>query len=163
MSTLVRAATVEDAACVADVLNGVIAEGRYTLFDVPFLEDDERGFISSLGERSTVLVAELAGQIVGVQSLGPFLSYRSTSHVATMGTWLRADVRGRGIGRLLATQSFGFARAHDYTKIVIQVLATNTMALRFYRALGFVEIGVARKHVRLADVFHDEIYMERQL
>lgn len=158
-----RAATIEDAACVADVLNGVIAEGRYTLFDVPFSADEERQFISSLGERSTLFVAELAGQIVGVQSLGPFLSFRSTSHVATMGTWLRADARGRGIGQLLATQSFGFAGAHDYTKIVIHVLATNTTALRFYRALGFGEIGVARKHVRLADVFHDEIYLERQL
>jgi L-amino acid N-acyltransferase YncA len=164
MNALVRTATVEDAARVADVLNSVIAEGRYTLFDTPFSEEDERQFLSSLSDRSTVLVAEIAGQIVGVQSLGAFISYaRSTSHVATMGTWLRADARGRGIGRLLAARSFAFAAAHGYTKIVIHVLAGNATALRFYRGLGFEDIGVARKHVRLAGEFHDEIYMERHL
>jgi len=164
MSALVRAATVDDAARVADVLNGVIAEGIHTLFDAPFSEAEERRFISSLGDRSALFVAELAGEIVGLQSLDVFLAYaRSTSHVATMGTWLRADVRGRGIGRQLAAESFGFARAHSYTKIVIHVLADNQPALRFYRGLGFEDIGVARKHVRLAGRFHDEIYMERHL
>ena len=164
MNALVRRATVEDAARVADVLNAVIAEGIYTLFDVPFSEEDERTFISSLGERAALFVAEAEGAIVGVQSLDRFLNYgRSTSHVATMGTWLRREVRGRGIGRALAAESFRFAKARDYTKIVIHVLANNDAALRFYGGLGFEEIGVARKHVRLGGNFHDEIYMERHL
>ena len=159
-----RTATVGDAAPVADVLNGVIAEGTYTLFDTPFSEEQERAFLSSLGDRSAVFVAELDGVIVGVQSLDLFLDYgRSTSHVATMGTWLRLDVRRKGIGRLLAAESFRFAKAHDYTKIVIHVLAPNAPALRFYAGLGFTEIGVARNHVRLAGVFYDEVYLEKHL
>jgi len=159
---LVRRATVEDAAQIAAVLNAVIAEGIYTLFDTPFSEEDERRFIASLGERSALFVAEVQGEIVGVQSVDLFLDYgRSTSHVATMGTWLRRDVRGRGIGRSLAAESFRFAKAQGYTKIVIHVLATNDAALRFYGGLGFEEIGVARKHVQLAGVFYDEIYLER--
>jgi L-amino acid N-acyltransferase YncA len=164
MKAHVRAATVNDAARVVDVLNGVIAEGKHTLFDAPFSEADERRFISSLGDRSALYVAELAGEIVGLQSIDVFLAYaRSTRHVATMGTWLRADARGRGIGRLLAAESFDFARAHEYTKIVIHVLAGNQPALRFYRGLGFEDIGIARKHVQLAGRFHDEIYMEKHL
>ena len=164
MNALVRRATVDDAARVADVLNAVIAEGMHTLFDAPFSEENERRFILSLGERSALFVAEVAGEIVGVQSLDLFLDYaRSTRHVATMGTRLRREVRGRGIGRLLAAESFRFAKANGYTKIVIHVLATNDAALRFYSGLGFEEIGVARKHVRLGDVFHDEIYLERHL
>ena len=67
-----------------------------------------------------------------------------------MGTWLRREARGRGVGRALAAESFRFAKAHDYTKIVIHVLANNDVALRFYSGLGFEEIGVARQHVRLA-------------
>jgi RimJ/RimL family protein N-acetyltransferase len=107
-------------------------------------------------------VADVDGAIVGVQSIDLFSSLASSlSHVATMGTWLRADSRGHGIGRLLAATSFDFARAHGYEKIVVQVLAGNERALRFYRALGFRDIGVARAHVRLADGTHDEIYLER--
>ena len=87
----------------------------------------------------------------------------SVRHVATIGTWLRSEYRGRGIGRLLAEESFRFARSKDYRKVVIQVLADNEAALRFYRKLGFEDIGIARQHVRLRDKFHDEMYLEKLL
>jgi RimJ/RimL family protein N-acetyltransferase len=162
MDALVRQATLGDAEQIAAVLNAVIAEGTLSLFDRPFSVEDEKHFISSLGARCALHVAEIRGEIVGVQSIDPFSNLAcSTDHVATMGTWLRGDVRGRGIGRLLATESFGFARRNGYTKIVIHVLADNERALRFYRRLGFVDIGVARQHVRLAGRFHDEVYLEK--
>ena len=162
MDALVRKANVDDAEQVAAVMNAVIAEGMFTLFDRPFSAEDERNFISSLGTRSALYVAEIDREIVGVQSIDLFSNLaHSTNHVATMGTWLRGDVRGRGIGRLLATESFRFAKSNGYTKIVVQVLAGNERALRFYRGLGFGDIGVARKHVRLAGRFHDEVYLEK--
>ena len=46
---------------------------------------------------------------------------------------------------------------------MIQVLASNVRARRFYEGLGFRDIGVARRHVRLGDKVHDEVYMEVQL
>jgi ribosomal protein S18 acetylase RimI-like enzyme len=164
MKILIRKALVDDARHVADVMNSVIGEGKYTAFDRPFSEEEERGFISSLGNRSALHVAEIAGGIAGVQSIDLFTNFAaSVHHVATMGTWLRADFRGRGIGRLLAEESFTFARSHGYRKIVIQVLADNERALGFYRSLGFSDIGIAREHVRLADGFHDEVYLEKYL
>jgi RimJ/RimL family protein N-acetyltransferase len=164
MDALVRKANIDDAEQVAGVLNAVIAEGMLTLFDRPFSAEDERNFISSLDTRSALYVAEIDREIAGVQSIGLFSNLaHSTSHVATMGTWLRSDVRGRGIGRLLTAESFRFAKSNNYTKIIIHVLADNKRALRFYRGLGFGDIGVARKHVRLAGTFHDEVYLEKLL
>jgi ribosomal protein S18 acetylase RimI-like enzyme len=161
---VIRKATVNDAKAVADVMNSVIAEGKYTAFDRPFSEEQEKDFISSLGSRSALFVAETCEKIAGVQSIDLFSSFAdSVSHVATMGTWLRSDFRGRGIGRSLAEESFSFARNHGYKKVVIQVLADNERALRFYRSLGFRDIGIAKEHVRLADKFHDEIYLEKEV
>lgn len=160
---VIRRATVDDAREIAAVINSVIAEGQYTIFDRPFTEEEERAFISSLGSRSALLIAEITGKIAGVQVLDQFSPFESTSHVATMGTWLRSDYRGRGIGRQLAEESFGLARDNAYRKIVIQVLAENERALRFYRSLGFRDIGVASAHVRIAGAFHDEIYLEKVL
>ncbi len=163
-NALVRKATVDDAEQVAAVLNSVIAEGVFTLFDKPFTAEEERSFISSLGARSALYVAAMDGEIAGVQSIDLFSNLAdSTSHVATMGTWLRSDVRGRGIGKLLAAESFRFAESNGYTKIVIHVLADNERALHFYRSLGFDDIGVARQHVRLAGRFHNEVYLEKLL
>ena len=164
MNMLVRKATVNDARQVADVMNSVIAEGKYTMFDRLFSEEEERNFISSLGIRSALHVAEIDGEITGVQSIDLLTDLAaSVQHVATMGTWLRLGCRGLGIGRSLAEESFCFARSHDYRKILIQVLADNHRALRFYRSLGFCDIGIARQHVRLAGVFYDEVYLEKPL
>jgi len=164
MNMLVRKATVNDARQVADVMNSVIAEGKYTIFDKPFSEEEERNFISSLGIRSALHVAEIDGEITGVQSIDLLTDLASSvQHVATMGTWLRLGCRGLGIGRSLAEESFSFARSHDYRKILIQVLADNHRALRFYRSLGFSDIGIAKQHVRMGGVFYDEVYLEKSL
>lgn len=163
-TTHVRPATVDDAREVAAVLNAVIAEGGVTLFDRPFSPEEEATFISSLSPRSALFVAEVDNTIAGLQSLDLFSNVApSVAHVATMGTWLRRDVRGQGIGRLLALESFRFAERHGYTKIVVHVLSGNERALRFYRGLGFAPIGIARKQVRLADGFHDEVFLEKLL
>jgi phosphinothricin acetyltransferase len=161
MPISIRRATVDDAAPIAALLNGVIAEGHLTVFDQPFSVEQERQFITTLGPRSALHVADDDGRILGVQSidrLSPWAS--SMNHVATMGTWLTPEARGRGIGRMLFHQSVAFARTSGYAKIVIQVLATNRRSLTFYRGLGFADIGVAKKHVRLSGVLHDEIYLE---
>jgi ribosomal protein S18 acetylase RimI-like enzyme len=164
MNILVRKATVNDAKQVANVINSVIAEGKHTIFDRPFSEEEERKFISSLGSRSALHVAEVDGKITGVQSIDLLTDLAaSVQHVATIGTWLLLDYRGLGIGRCLAEESFIFARRHGYRKILIQVLADNHRALRFYRSLGFCDVGIAKQHVRLAGVFHDEMYLEKPL
>lgn len=160
----IRRAAVADAAQVAAVLNAVIAEGRYTLFDKPFSDSEERAFIASLGERAVLHVAVVDGTIVGIQSVDRFASYAdSVSHVAQVGTWLVPEVRGRGIGKRLWVESLAFAREHGYRKVVISVLAHNHQALRYYRSLGFTDIGVARDHVRLNGAFYDEIFLERAI
>jgi RimJ/RimL family protein N-acetyltransferase len=43
---------------------------------------------------------------------------------------------------------------------VVQILAGNERALRFYRGLGFVDIGVARRHVTLMGRLHDVVFLE---
>ena len=164
MSIQIRRATVDDAEAAAGVINAVIAERRYTLFDQPFSVDDERQFIASLGPRQALFLAEIDGRAVGLQSVDLLVSFASSMrHVGTIGTWLRPEARGNGLGRQMAHFSAAFAREQGYEKFVIQVLASNVRARRFYEGLGFRDIGVARRHVRLGGEVHDEVYMEVQL
>lgn len=164
MEVRIRKASPGDAKEAADVLNSVIHEGSCTAFSRPFTEEEERDFIKSLGKRSAMLVAEVDNRIVGVQVMDLLAGYAdSMQHVATMGTWILADLRGRNIGHLLAEESFKFAWNQGYEKVVIQVLANNKRALRFYDHLGFEKIGVARKQVKLNGEFYDALYLEKFL
>ena len=164
MEARIRRAAPDDAKEVAHVLNSVIYEGKYTAFSKPFTEEEERAFISSLGERSAIFVAEVHDRIVGIQVIDLLADYAdSMKHVATMGTWVLPDFRRHGIGHLLAEESFGFAQHKGYEKVVIQVLASNEQAIRFYSDLGFERIGTAKRQVKLDGEFYDAIYLEKFL
>ena len=89
---VIRLATPADAAGVARILNEVISDGRHSLLDTPFSDEDERAYIRALSPRGFIHVAESpAGGIVAVQTVEPYASFttRAFDHVATMGTWVR--------------------------------------------------------------------------
>lgn len=158
----IRRGSLQDAAGVAEVLNSVIAEGRYTALAGHWTPEAELAFLQGfLGPRSELFVAEVEGQIVGWQCIEPFVSYTPTmAHVAHLGTYVLAGFRGRGIGRRLAAATREFARTHGYEKAVIYVLADNEGGLAYYRSLGFQERGVLRRQTRIGDRSHDELFME---
>jgi L-amino acid N-acyltransferase YncA len=157
----VRRDDLGDAAGVADVLNSIIAEGRYTALAGQWTAEAEQAFLQSLGPRSEVFVAKVAGRIVGFQVIEPFVTYTSTmDHVAHFGTYVRADFRGCGIGRRLAQATLAFAREQGYEKSVIYVMADNEPGLAYYRRLGFKERGVLRCQTKIGNVYHDEVFME---
>ncbi len=152
---------IEDGAGIADVLNSVIVEGRHTALTGHWTPEAEQAFLQSLGPRSEVFVAEIAGRIVGFQIIEPFVTYTSTmDHVAHFGTYVHADFRGRGIGHRLVEATLRFAREHGYEKSVVYVLAHNEAGLAYYRSLGFEERGVLTRQTRIDGVYHDEVFME---
>jgi dephospho-CoA kinase len=157
----VRRDDLQDAAGVADVLNSVIAEGHYTALTGHWTPEAEQAFLRSLGPRSELYVAEVAGRIVAFQVIEPFVTYTSTmDHVAHLGTYVHADFRKGGIGRKLADATLAFAQQHGYEKAVIYVLAGNEAGLAYYRSLGFEEKGVLTRQTRIDGVYHDEVFME---
>jgi len=161
MEIRIRQAVPEDALGVAEVLNSVIAERRYSALDTPFSVEEERSFIASLGPREAMFLAEVNGQIVGIQTIDGYAKYTgSMEHVGIMGTFVLRDYRGKGIGRALAERTFSFARQCGYEKILIYVRASNEGALHFYKGLGFEEIGKASKQVKIDGEYDDEIFLE---
>jgi L-amino acid N-acyltransferase YncA len=157
----VRRDDLDEAAAVAAVLNSVIAEKRYTAMSGHWTPEAEQAYFQSLGPRSELFVAEVAGRIVAFQSFEPFVAYTTTmDHVCHFGTFVHADFRGRGIGRRLAEASLAFARSKGYEKSVVYVLAHNEGGLGFYRSLSFEERGVLRRQTKIDGVYYDEVFME---
>jgi L-amino acid N-acyltransferase YncA len=157
----VRQALPEDATSVAKVLDSVIGERRYSALDTPFGEEEERSFITSLGPRGSLFVAEVNGEIVGIQTIEEYAKYTaSMKHVGIIGTFVLRDCRGKGIGHALVERTFSFARQCGYEKIIVFVRATNEAALRFYRDLGFAEIGRASRQVKIEGEYDDELFLE---
>jgi L-amino acid N-acyltransferase YncA len=158
----VRRATEADAEAIVEVLEGIVSERIYTAIEKPWSAGEQRRYLLSLSPREAFHVAEIdEGTVLGYQSLelySPIL--HSMAHVAQLGTFLRPDARRRGVGRALFQASLNFAGEHDFSKIVIQVRASNSGAQGFYRQLGFRECGRLSRQVRTPEHEDDEIVME---
>ena len=164
MSIAIRPAGPDDVAGVVEVFNGVIAERRYTAMAEPVTVATEAAYMAGLGPRGVMFVAVVDGRIVGFQTLEPFAAFTtSMDHVGILGTQLVPDWRGRGVGLALWEASTAFAREQGFEKILIYVRAGNAGALRFYRKLGFRDIGVARRQVCIDGVYEDEVFLEHML
>ena len=161
-SITVRKATEADAPGLVAIVQAIAAERIHSAIDVPWTVKEERKYIASLSNREAVHVAvTTSGQIVGFQSLDLWApTLKSMMHVAQLGTFLLPEWRRRGVGRLLFRTTEAFARSAGYSKMVIQVRASNESAKEFYRRLGFRACGRLKRQVRIDGLEDDEILME---
>lgn len=167
MSWNIRPVDIDDAEQVLAILNPVIAEGRYSVFDKQLTIETERDYIRNLPNRGTFLVAvdENTDHVVGFQVLEAFeAAYTGAfDHVGVMGTYVAEGYRRQGVASALFPESFAAARQAGFEKISTYVRADNPAALAAYRAHGFSIVGTAKSHAKLNDRYIDEILIEREL
>jgi ribosomal protein S18 acetylase RimI-like enzyme len=80
--------------------------------------------------------AEIDGELVGMTMLR---GWDEGYDVPSFGILVDRAHRGGGLGRALTSQTLERARAAGAHRVRLSVYASNTVALRLYEALGFVE------------------------
>ena len=161
MRTIIRKATQKDAQATCDIWKVITSERRYSTISEPFTLEQEVDYLNSLSEREAIFLAEVDSEVVGFQSIDRFAKYtESMNHVATVGTYVLPEYRGKGIGKALFEKTVEFAREQGYEKVVIYVRSSNTDAQDFYSGFGFEPKGVLKKQVKIDDTYDNEIFME---
>ena len=161
MQITIRRATPKDGETISAVWETVCAERVYTAVNQPFTPQQAWEYIGSLSDREGVFLAEVEGQVIGLQSLDLWAKYTdSFDHVGVMGTIILPAWRREGIGHQLAEHTLDFARANGYEKIVIYVRGGNARGQSFYRSLGFVPQGMLARQVKIDGRYDDEVFME---
>lgn len=56
------------------------------------------------------------------------------------------EKRGMGIGKMLTQALIDHGVAHGLSCIMLEVRASNAVAISMYESLGFVRVGVSRNH-----------------
>ncbi|MFW9770865.1 MAG: GNAT family N-acetyltransferase [Candidatus Thorarchaeota archaeon] len=164
MDIKIRKALVNDAENLSNIWKVICAEKIYSAVDRAFTPQEERDYLLSLTEREVVYIAEVEGKVVGFQTLDLWSKVlTSTSHVGTIGTFILPEYRGMNIGNSLAKQTFKFARANLYEKIMIYIRNGNEKAIKFYQNLGFIKKGELKRQVKIDNNYEDELFMEKFL
>jgi len=158
----IRPGAVADADGIRTVLNAVVREGGHTILDRVPTVAQERAFLKALPARSRLTVAQIGAVVVGFQIIEPYVRYtHALDHVASLGSYVLAPARGRGIGRALSQVSFAAARELSFSKLVINVRADNTAAQTFYIGLGFKLCGRLSRQAFVDGGYVDELIYER--
>ena len=99
------------------------------------LASNEKGNLVSL-------VAQVNGMVVAnseVERRTP--QFPEMSHVGVLGIAILKDARGVGLGTVLMESLIQLAREMSLRIVMLDTFATNTMAQRLYKKVGFLEVG----------------------
>jgi RimJ/RimL family protein N-acetyltransferase len=107
-------------------------------------------------------VAECDGQLVGILDFQGG-HRRRIAHSGVIGTSVRSEFRGKGVGSLLMAALIEWAKStRGVERLELLVFSENTQAIALYKKMGFTEEGRKKKAIRLADGgYMDELLMAR--
>ena len=157
---VVRPARPRDARSFRRAYEDVAAERRFIQTEIVTRSAGfyRRRFRRSWDARAAHLLALDGDRVVGSLSIHRD-EHPATRHVATLGMFVIASHRGRGIGGWLMHDAIGWARRFGLERIELSVYPSNRAAISLYRRFGFVEEGRLVRHAKKSYGYEDEILM----
>ena len=143
---IVREALPKDVYELAALLNAIIKTGGTTAYQTPKNSAFFDALICEQDSLVIVHVAELEGQVIGVQWVEPL----DGREIAGIATFAQVGVVQKGIGKALFATTSKACQAAGYSAIDAVIRADNSGGLAYYEKMGFKDHSVA-KNVPLTD------------
>lgn len=159
---ILRDATPDDAAAIAEIYNESIRAGDASMDVVPKTASDIRRYMAGFGEREGYLVlVDEAGGTLGwgvVKRYGCGAFYRDTCETSVY--LRRAEVR-KGYGARLQQALLDRCRAYGYHHIVARIWASNAGSIAFHERFGYELVGIQREIGHVRGQWQDVAVMQR--
>lgn len=162
---MIRDATEADLPGILDIYNEVILGSTAVYTDDPVPLEERRQWLlarRALGYPVLVAVDE-GGEVLGFASFGDFRNWPGYRHSCEHSVHVRADRRGRGVGRHLVEALFPRAAALGKHVMLAAVDADNAASILFHERLGFVRVGHFHEVGRKFDRWLDLVFLQRFL
>ena len=157
----VRSARPEDASDIARIHNQGIEE-RSATFETELRSLDQvAARIAQTGQ--PIMVAERDGRVVGWAGVSRENHRCAQSGVGEYTIYVDRDARGAGVGVPLLEGVVARAQELGYWKLIGRIFSTNESSLALARRCGFYEVGMHRRHGRIAGQWMDVLVVERLL
>jgi L-amino acid N-acyltransferase YncA len=156
-----RAATIADAAVIAEIYNQGIAD-RIATFETELRSaTDIAGWFT--GEHLVVVAETGETGLVAFAASFPYSSRACYRGIGEFSVYVTRNHRGRGAGRAALAALIEAAAAQGMHKLTSRVFPENVASRALLKGLGFEEIGVHRRHGRLDGRWRDCVIVERLL
>ena len=159
--TSCRAPREDDVQALAEIRNDLATQYALLAAPRPNTLDDVRAWIGRRTADPAALFHVVADDTDAAVGFTQVVGIDDEHRHGTFGIAIDRRHRGRGHGRAALEHAFAAASADGrLDKLVLHVAADNERAVALYRAAGFREVGVHRRHYRAPDGWHDVAVME---
>jgi ribosomal protein S18 acetylase RimI-like enzyme len=158
---IIRKATIDDALAIAKVHTSSWKESYVGMIDQVVLDNISiEKWLPSIEQMLKVepelrmrLVAELAGEVVGICYAGNYKDNDTTGLIKAL--YLSNDAKNKGIGTALLKEAIAFLKSKKLSPILTEVLKVNYPARKFYEKQGGEFIKELQ--LQIGDKFYDVI------
>lgn len=145
LNVSIRRATASDARVIAAIHTETIRVREATMELDDRSEADVLAWLTKLGPREELYVAEVAGEVVGWGVIKRYSPRPGYDRAGETSVYLRRTWRRRGVGTQLKVFLRDRCRALSYHHLVARILADNEASIAYNRALGYTEVGVQKE------------------
>ena len=138
----IRNARENDVQPMLDIYNEIIANTTAVFqYDLHTLQMRKEWFKQKQQENLPVFVAEENNVIVGFSTFGQFRNWQAYKYSVENSVYVRADCRGKGIGKLLLQPLIDAAKQMQLHTIIAGIVADNEASIALHKQFGFVEVA----------------------
>ena len=138
----VRHAIEKDLQATLDIYNEIIANSTAIFqYESQTIEMRKIWFAEKREKSFPVYVAEENNIIVGFSTFGQFRNWQAYKHSVENSVYVKADCRGRGIGKLLLHPLIDAAKEMQLHTIIAGIVADNEASIALHKQFGFVEVA----------------------
>lgn len=158
----IRAADEADLPGLLAIYNDVIATSTAVYSYIPTtLEERTTWWRARVGMGYPVLVAVDDSGVLGFSTFADFRTWPGYRFTVEHSVHVRADTRGRGVGKELVQALFPLAEALNKHVMIAGVDAANEASIRFHERLGFERAGHLREVGHKFDRWLDLVFLQR--
>ena len=164
MSYITREASIEDVTAIKEIFNEGIEDRIATLETTPRTDEDMKEWLLNRSKSHKVLVIENENkEVLGWASLNVFNSRCCYSGVVDISIYIRRNMRGKGLGKLLLGSLINTAKEEGFHKLILSTFKFNELGQGLYKSMGFREVGTYMEQGILDGKFIDVTIMEKIL
>ncbi len=160
---LVRAATEGDLPGMLAIYNEIVRTSSTVYTEQEATLEDRRAWLAARTAQGYPVLAAAAadGSVLGYSTFGEFRPWPGYRRTVEHSVYVRADMRGRGVGAALVEPLFGLAANLGKHVMVAGIDAANPASIRLHERLGFERAGLLREVGTKFGRWLDLVFMQR--
>ena len=163
-TTILRLATSVDAEQIREIYNHEVMHTAATFDLVPrSLPEQQEWLATRSGAFATIVAVNNDGDVVGFGALSPYKERAAYRTSVENSVYVRRDLQGQGIGRLLVDELLCTAELSGFHAVFARINATSEASIALHRRCGYELVGIEREVGRKFSRWHDVALMQRLL